>query len=74
MTGGLFELAIIFVAAAALGVGARLLKQPLILAYLLTGVLVAALNLLHLAEGELLKTFSSLGVMLILFLIGLEII
>ncbi|MDO8752035.1 MAG: cation:proton antiporter, partial [Candidatus Wolfebacteria bacterium] len=73
MTGGLFELAIIFVAAAVLGVGARLLKQPLILAYLATGVLVAALNLFHFAEGELLKTFSSLGVMLLLFLIGLEI-
>lgn len=73
MTGGLFELAIIFVVAAALGVGAKLLKQPLILAYLLTGVLVAALNLFHIAEGELLKTFSSLGVMLLLFLIGLEI-
>ncbi len=73
MTGGLFELAIIFVAAAVLGMGARLLKQPLILAYLATGVLVAALNLFHITEGELLKTFSSLGVMLLLFLIGLEI-
>ncbi|MDP3784677.1 MAG: cation:proton antiporter, partial [bacterium] len=73
MSSGLFELALIFCIAAALSVGARLLKQPLILAYLLTGIFAALFRLFPVSEGGALQTFSSLGVMLLLFLIGLEI-
>ena len=74
MLGGLFDLAIVFLLAAVLSVGAKLLKQPLVLAYLLTGALVAGFDLLGVREGgELFQIFSDLGIMFLLFLIGLEI-
>ncbi|MAF79632.1 sodium:proton exchanger [bacterium] len=73
MGSGILELAIIFVLAAILGVGAKLLKQPLILVYLVAGVIVSYFNLFDIVEKGLFETFSSLGVMLLLFLIGLEI-
>src|SRR3989338_7494458 len=73
MSSGLFDLAIIFLIAAALSLGARLLKQPLILAYLATGVLVALFRLTSFSGEGSLQIFSSLGVMFLLFLIGLEV-
>ncbi len=73
MTSGLFELAIVILIAAGLGIAARLLKQPVILAYILTGVIIGIFGFLHLADKELFHTFSELGIMFLLFLIGLEI-
>lgn len=73
MTSGLFELAIVILIAAGLGIAARLLKQPIILAYILTGVIIGIFGFLHLTNKELFNTFSELGIMFLLFLIGLEI-
>ncbi len=73
MSSGLFDLAIIFLLAAALSLAARLLKQPLILAYLATGVVGAVFGLITFSAEGTLQIFSSLGVMFLLFLIGLEI-
>ncbi|OGG42040.1 hypothetical protein A3A21_03360 [Candidatus Jorgensenbacteria bacterium RIFCSPLOWO2_01_FULL_45_25b] len=73
MDSGLFDLGIVFVLAAALGIGARLLKQPLILAYLAAGALIAYFNVFHIGEKDVFLVFSKLGVMFLLFLIGLEI-
>ena len=46
MSTGLFELAIIILIAAGLGIAARLLKQPIILAYIFTGIIIGILSFL----------------------------
>ncbi|MBI3638318.1 cation:proton antiporter [Candidatus Wolfebacteria bacterium] len=73
MTGGFFELAILIAIATGLGIAARILKQPVILAYLFTGILIGVFKFFHIEDRELFRTFSELGIMFLLFLIGLEI-
>ncbi len=68
----LLELGIILVLAAILGIILKALKQPLILAYLITGLIIGALGFFDIAEREALEFFSNLGVMFLLFLVGLE--
>ncbi len=73
MSLGILELAIVVLVAATLGIIARLLKQPVILAYIFTGVVIGAFSFFHLTSKELFQTFSDLGIMFLLFLVGLEI-
>lgn len=73
MTGGLLELAIIVLVAAALGIAAKFLKQPVILAYLATGMIIGYFGFFHLQDKEVFSVFSDLGIMFLLFLVGLEI-
>lgn len=73
MTAGLFELAVVVLTAAFLGFLAKLLRQPIVLAYLGTGLIFGAFNLFNIQDGETFSVFSSLGVMFLLFLVGLEI-
>ncbi len=73
MTSGIFELAIIILIAAGLGIISRQLKQPIILAYIFTGIIIGVFGFFHLDNKELFKTFSELGIMFLLFLVGLEI-
>ena len=73
MTSGLLELAIVISIAAALGAAAKLLKQPIILAYLATGLLIGYFGFFNLADKETFQLFSSMGTMFLLFLVGLEI-
>jgi Kef-type K+ transport system membrane component KefB len=73
MTGLLSDIALSILAAWLLGVLAYFARQPLILAYLLGGFLVgpSALKVVH-AEDSI-HVISELGVILLLFMIGLEI-
>jgi len=73
MTDGLFELAVMVVIATALGITARLFKQPLVLAYLATGALIGYFGFFNLANRETFQIFSDLGIMFLLFLVGMEI-
>ncbi|MBX4187531.1 MAG: cation:proton antiporter [Candidatus Doudnabacteria bacterium] len=73
MNPGFFELTIILTSAAVLSVLARLLRQPTILAYLAVGVLINYLNIFDLSRFEIFELFSEMGIMLLLFLVGLEI-
>lgn len=73
MTGGILELTIIVLIAAALGVISRLLRQPIILAYIFTGIIIGSFGYFHLIDREIFNAFSELGIMFLLFLIGLEI-
>lgn len=66
------ELAILLVIASVLGLLFRAFKQPLVLAYLVTGILVGTFGFLNLKDGELIETFSALGIMFLLFLVGME--
>ncbi|MDP3015095.1 MAG: cation:proton antiporter [bacterium] len=73
MSTGFFELAIVILIAAGLGIISRQLKQPIILAYIFTGIIIGIFGFFHLDNKELFKTFSELGIMFLLFLVGLEI-
>ncbi len=65
------ELSLIIVVTAAVSIFMGLIRQPLILGYMLAGLLVgpSALDLIH--SEELFDTFSSIGIALLLFIIGL---
>jgi Kef-type K+ transport system membrane component KefB len=68
---GIFlQLSAVIVIGAAVSIVMRLLRQPLILGYILTGVIVgpAALNLLR---QDTFSSFANIGITLLLFIIGL---
>lgn len=69
----LSDIATAIVAATAFALVARLLKQPLILGYLLAGVAVGpemGLSLVH--DHQTIELISEIGLILLLFIIGLE--
>ncbi|MDX1952296.1 MAG: cation:proton antiporter [Verrucomicrobiota bacterium] len=67
------DLAICIVVAWILAVGAKLLRQPLILAYLAGGFLIGPIGLKLVSNRAAIETISQLGLILLLFMIGLEI-
>lgn len=73
MSGDVFtQLSVVIVIAAAMAYVMRLLKQPLLVGYILTGILVGP-GLLHLVDDKhAFETFSEIGIALLLFIIGLE--
>jgi Kef-type K+ transport system membrane component KefB len=60
-------------AAALLAVVGWRLRQPLILAYLMTGVIIGPLGLKWVPNQESISTVAEIGLILLLFVIGLEI-
>ncbi len=65
------ELSLVIVVAAAVSLVMRLLRQPLILGYILTGIAVGP-SMLHLIHSkEAFDGFSTIGIALLLFIIGL---
>jgi len=68
-----FDITIIICLAALLSLIFRLLKQPEILAYILTGIIVGPLIVFRSANQDILQTMSQLGITLLLFMVGLEI-
>ncbi len=73
MTPTLFALTAVIIMTAVFGLLARLLRQPLILAYIVVGLLVGYLGYADLIQKDTFQLFSDLGIMLLLFLVGLEI-
>lgn len=65
------ELSIVLVVVAVVSIVMRLLKQPLILGYILTGILVGPLLLDVIHAKEAFEGFSEIGIALLLFIIGL---
>ncbi|HEX5797351.1 MAG TPA: cation:proton antiporter [Candidatus Saccharimonadales bacterium] len=65
------ELSLVIIVTAAVSLFMRLIRQPLILGYILAGLLVgpAVLGLIH--SEELFHVFSEIGIALLLFIIGL---
>lgn len=65
------EISVILVITLIVSIIMRLLRQPLIIGYILTGILVGpyALNILH--STEVLQVFSQLGISALLFIVGL---
>lgn len=65
------ELSLVIVVTAAVSIFMKSIKQPLILGYILAGLLVgpSVFNLIH--STEVFETFSKLGIALLLFIVGL---
>lgn len=72
-TDVLFQISIAIVAATIAAILARLLKQPIILGYIAAGLLIGPTEGLGLISMEAIQPISELGLILLLFMIGLEI-
>jgi Kef-type K+ transport system membrane component KefB len=66
------DFAIVVVVATVLAILARKTKQPTIVAYLLTGILVGPVMLGLVTEDELIEVMAELGLGFLLFLLGIE--
>lgn len=66
-----YQLSAVIVIAAIVSLVLRLLRQPLIIGYILTGIIVgpSALNIIQ--NHEAFTSFSEIGIVLLLFIIGL---
>lgn len=73
MSREIIELALVLTVAAGLGMVARALRQPMILAYILAGMILGITGHGPVASADIYRLFSDLGIMFLLFLIGLEI-
>jgi len=67
-----FEITILIVLASFLSILFRYLKQPPILAYILTGVILGPLAIVYLESQDVLRGLSEIGITLLLFMLGLE--
>jgi Kef-type K+ transport system membrane component KefB len=67
------DLTVIICLAAVLSLIFRLLKQPEILAYILTGIIIGSFHLFQNSSESMLQAMSQVGVTLLLFMVGLEI-
>jgi len=68
----LHDIGIATIAATVVGVLAHRLRQPIILAYLAAGALIGPVGLGWVAAGENIEVISEIGLVLLLFIIGLE--
>src|SRR3989344_2067082 len=66
------QLSLVLVLATILGIGAKALKQPLILAYIFTGVVISLFGIFKQIDHGALDIFSNLGIAFLLFLVGIE--
>lgn len=67
-----FELGVIIIAVSLIGIIFKVVRQPLILAYIVTGFLLGPLFFKVIPNKELVNTFSTIGITFLLFLVGLE--
>jgi Kef-type K+ transport system membrane component KefB len=71
-TNFFIELSIIIIVAVTILTLTRLLRQPLILGYILTGILFSPSFFNIIKSTEVISTFSEIGIALLLFLVGLN--
>src|SRR6056297_568181 len=65
------ELSLIIAIGTGVSILMRLLRQPLIIGYIITGLLVGPTVFDLVTSGETLTVFSDMGIALLLFLVGL---
>lgn len=65
------ELSVVIAIAAVISLIMRLIRQPLIIGYILTGLIVGPAILNIASNHETIEVFSSIGISLLLFIIGL---
>ena len=69
--GIFFELGIVIALAALASIFMKLIRQPLIIGYILTGIIAGPL-FLNLAQSDTFIAFSQIGIALLLFIVGLN--
>ncbi len=72
MDNPFIQFGLIILAVFGVSIVIRLLKQPLIIGYILTGLLVGPLFLDLLRSSEIINVFSEMGIAFLLFVIGLH--
>lgn len=70
--GSFLEIGIILVLAAVVGSIARLLKQPLIVAFIIVGILAGPTGLGLVSSEDEVRLLAKLGIAILLFLVGLK--
>ncbi|MEM2918873.1 MAG: cation:proton antiporter [Candidatus Altiarchaeota archaeon] len=68
----LFDLGIIIFSSTLFAFFAKILKQPLIVAYVIAGIVVGPFGLRLVTNDEIIKIFAELGIAFLLFFVGLE--
>ncbi len=68
-----FDITVIICFAAVLSLIFRFFKQPEILAYILTGILIGPLGIFKATDQATIQAMSQVGITLLLFMVGLEI-
>lgn len=68
----LIEITLVVVAALAGGLGFVRLKQPPILGYILAGIILGPSGFAYVESRDMVETMAELGVLLLLFVVGLE--
>ena len=66
------QLSLLILAVLAISFIARILKQPLIIAYIITGILISPFFISVIPENETVQTFSQMGIAFLLFMVGLH--
>src|SRR3989338_7192771 len=67
-----FELSIVVAIAVFISILMRLIRQPLIISYIITGIIVGPLFLDFVHTSDALVAFSQMGIALLLFIVGLN--
>ena len=67
-----FDIIVIFIVATIFVYLARLLKQPIIPAYILSGILLGPIGLGIIKNQDVISTLSEIGIAFLLFIVGLE--
>lgn len=66
------ELALVLGLSSLIGLGIRVLKLPLVIAYLLVGVLLSAFQIFDFSNSQILVSLPDIGIAFVLFLVGME--
>ena len=72
MPPAFFELSLVLVLATFGGILAKFFKQPLIVAYIFSGVVIASLGYFKSFDKVFFETLSNLGIAFLLFLVGID--
>src|SRR3989344_926789 len=68
----LIDIAFIIIVATAFAIVFKVLRQPSIVAYIITGIILGPLVLGIISIGSVIKVFSEIGIAFLLFLVGLS--
>ncbi|OYT27070.1 MAG: hypothetical protein B6U97_02410 [Candidatus Altiarchaeales archaeon ex4484_96] len=68
----LLDIGFVILSATVLAILARALKQPLIVAYVLAGIIIGPYGMRLITEREVINVLAEFGIALLLFMVGLE--
>ena len=68
----LFDIGLILVMAMLVAYVAKLIKQPLIPAYIIAGLILGPIGLGIIKDTEIIKSISEIGIIFLLFIVGIE--